>query len=517
MQSIRRNIWVVLWVFAAAVPQLLAINDGSSTQLTCERQNDHSILCQFRIDAAVSEDAERSTDIRLENCPEEDDYCVHAAVSMRHQKRQPTEDDLSTEAGTSKMSAPVTADSAGLDEAASKNAIELDFPVGIATYRHPWSQYGPDVASVLAKQPISSSSLNSGNSFENTVNEDLLSLANWYYELGSAHFIRHQSSLVTDADWYEMELALNAFQQAAILLTNQDSSSEVSEQTSLLLQSMTKSSSAQSPRSIVLQQSELKRLYRRDSLLALVHFRMGEVYLTHPKGIYKENALICYQKAEALYTFMTKAFRTTSTLFLLHPSDRMEIRLRWADTCIRIGTILVAQLIVDPTVILMASKSAEAGFTKPTVYNLDADDLLPRFGGHPSRAEEVESLLDGTIEVYRSHCKMVDDGTSIGVTRDRNQSQASLATALQSAASLANLRGELDKSASLLLEARRIHVDILLPLYPAGSIKAKNCKISVSNILKSLANTFLQVSSLFDLVLYCLGTTLASHSLIARF
>ena len=197
-----QSIWVFLWAFVAAVPQLLAINDGSSSQLTCERQNDQSILCQFRIDAPLSEDEGRSTDIRLENCPEGHDYCVHAAVSVRHQKRQQTEDMLSTWAGTSKVPVPDKTVSAGLDGASLQNAIELDFQVGIATYRPPWSQYGHDVASVLGKRQISSYSLDSGKSLENAVNEDVLSLANWYYELGSAHFFRHQSSLFTDSDWY---------------------------------------------------------------------------------------------------------------------------------------------------------------------------------------------------------------------------------------------------------------------------------------------------------------------------
>ena len=150
---------------------------------------------------------------------------------------------------------------------------------------------------------------------------------------------------------------------------------------------------------------------------------------------------------------------------------------------------------MDPTSLLASSMFDETSDNiKITVFENKDDSQNSHRPGHSSNAEQAASLLGDAIEVYRNHLQMMDDGAATAGIRDRSHSQMNLATALQSVASLETLNGNLDKSSNALLEALKLYQEDLIPHYAEKGIEFNTCITTSSVLLKSLADTFLQVS-----------------------
>ena len=405
--------------------------------LKCVTQEDESLICEFHVHPP---DAKRK--IMLNDCPPDSNVCVQAAISTRRQ------DDDSNPVTPPDIEPPTT-----LQRAAATIATPSDvIIVGKATYRPPFSQYGPRVAQHLNQLlPLSSSTTNN------------IEWASWYLALAFEHFntIDPQAAVV---DWVEMELALNAYRQAVEKIGTPSSPEE-------------------------------------ELLLASAYFQMGETYLRHPEQTHGKDALTYFTKAKELYSTL----RNNNDAPAPSPSSRLmepeDFDLRWADACTRISILLVASAtpIHQATMDLMASAMNSGGVNNDDmIAEREMEELVQEVQNTQAVLQDADALLQGAVAVYRTALLQ----TSENDVWERLTTQMALGTALQNAAMVANMAGNMEQAMEYNLEALSLHRDDLLPQLDAYSPEGENSRVTTADILLEMADTTLQLGQYDDANLY---------------
>jgi hypothetical protein len=309
--------------------------------------------------------------------------------------------------------------------------IEIDddgvIKVGAVTYRPPFSQYGDQVAQVF---------LNNRPSLQNPNSVDW---AIWYLLLGTAHLEGLGDNDLQE--WYQLELALNAFQQAVATLRydNDDGSSST----------LTVTEKA-----------------TRELFLASMYFEIGEVYSMHPQALHAKESLEYFHKALSIYS---SAREGSSSDNAFYHENQASIDLRWADACTKLGALLVENL---------DSLSDNQG----------VDDV--------SRAilvqvEEAETLLEGAIDVYQKVTLQAGGKAASGKDqKELIQTQIALATAYQHAASAASWTGQMQVSKERNVKALRLRRDVM-PYLEKDTPVWEASTIVTADILQSLSDTAL--------------------------
>jgi tetratricopeptide (TPR) repeat protein len=153
---------------------LVLVTVTASTELTCEKDDNGTLVCSFRVNPSLI-----SNEKQLKACTES--ICVEAVVSTHPNPSNPSRHEKEQTPGV--------------------------LYVGKATYRQPYSQYPPDVAAWLQQAPKTS------------IDSSPLEWAQWCGNLGTFH-------LANAVEWYDLELAINALDQSLLLIheqTNTDS------------------------------------------------------------------------------------------------------------------------------------------------------------------------------------------------------------------------------------------------------------------------------------------------------
>lgn len=285
--------------------------------------------------------------------------------------------------------------------------------------------------------------------------------ANWYFDLGSAHLLQYQIN--SDLDWYEMELALNAYQHVVTTLFPEASSSSRPRSNqkervpgSLLWQALSLSSTSSSGTTIMLQ-TTFERYLSRDNLLASVYFQMGQLHLMHPEQTQMTEALTNFQMALHIYTELRMAvqsfFATTDAVVTLeiHPHDERTIQLQWASAATTISSILVSVAMTEATIgpaeqphetqqmtLLLEGLSANLNSIETQQEQEQSSSSSQLDGSLTRRNALAETLLESSLHIYRRYLKN-DTERSTFTGEELAQTQTSFATALQSAASIGKL------------------------------------------------------------------------------
>jgi tetratricopeptide (TPR) repeat protein len=506
-----------LWIEASSldVSTSSSNDDGPmlfSPTLSCTPEEDGSVMCQFRIIESASDGQMESFDVAFEDCPMGYDYCIQAKVSgkfIHKEEEQPQQQESITN------TAENTVDAATTEVQSTRNKPEEQIVrVRLATYRPPWSQYGEHVAHKLATQPVSTflsttttGGSSSSSSFLN-LDQGTMTWANWYFDVGSAHLLQYQ--LNPDLDWYEMDLALNAYQQVVTTLFPEASSSS-SLPGSVLLQALSLSSTSSSSSGTTLMlQTTFERYLSRDNLLASVYFQMGQWYLMHPDQTQMTEALTSFQMALHIYTELRMAvqyiFAITESVVTLeiHPHDERTIQLQWASTASTISSILVSvSSMSDATMgpaeqpqvtkqmnLLLDSLSTNLNRIKPQQEQEQLSS--PRDGSLTLQSSLAETLLENALHIYRRYLTN-DTERSTFTMEELAQTQTSFATALQSAASLASVHGRLEDSKTWLLEALHILDEHALPNFTEGSVELESYIISKADNMLTLSGVWLSL------------------------
>lgn len=307
---------------------------------------------------------------------------------------------------------------------------KTNISVGKATYRPPFSQYGAMVAQHLNQLPSSSTKIE---------------WAAWYMTLGLHHGSMDPELAVVD--WVEMELALNAYRQAIETIGTIVESSE------------------------------------EELFVASVYFQMGEIYLLHPEreqDQHGKDALEHFGKAKALYTKL----RNAPASKVMDPED---VDLRWADTCTRIGLLLVSSSAHIHQFALDLMAGAMNGGENDDIAEPDMDELMEKVREAEAVLQDAEALLQGAVAVYRAALQKEDNVWA------RITTQMALGTALQNAAMVASMSGKMDQAMEYNLEALSLHRDDLLPHLDARSPEGEHSKTTTADILLGMADTTLQM------------------------
>jgi tetratricopeptide (TPR) repeat protein len=508
-----------LWIEASslAVSTSSSNDDGPmlfSPTLSCTPEEDGSVMCQFRIIESAPDGQMERFDVAFEDCPMGYDYCIQAKVSGKFIRK---EEEQSQQQESITNTAENTVVTATTEQQSTRNKPEEQIVrVRLATYRPPWSQYGEHVAHKLATQPVSTflSTTTTGGSSSSSfldLDQGTMTWANWYFDVGSAHLLQYQ--LNPDLDWYEMELALNAYQQVVTTLFPEASSSS-SLRGSFLLQALSlsstssSSSSSSSSGTTLMLQATFERYLSRDNLLASVYFQMGQSYLMHPDQTQMTEALTSFQMALHIYTELRMAvqsiFAITDAVVTLeiHPHDERTIQLQWASTASTISSILVSvSSMSDATVgpaeqpqvtqqmtLLLDSLSTNLDRIKPQQEQVSS----PRDGSLKLQNSLAEKLLENALHIYRRYLTN-DTERSTFTMEELAQTQTSFATALQSAAALASVHGRLEDSKTWLLEALHILDEHVLPYFTEGSVELESYIISKADNMLTLAGVWLSL------------------------
>jgi tetratricopeptide (TPR) repeat protein len=513
-----------LWIEASSLSVSTSSDDGPiifSPTLSCAPEDDGSMMCQFRIIESSPDGQKETFDVAFEDCPMGYDYCIQAKVSgkfIRKEEEQPPPPRQDEEESMTNT-AENTGDAANEEMSTRNKSEEQIVRVRLATYRPPWSQYGEHVAERLAKQPTSTflatttaGGSSSSSSFLN-LDQGTMTWANWYFDVGSAHLLQYQSN--PDLDWYEMELALNAYQHVVTTLLPEASPSSPPRSNqkerlpgSFLLQALSLSSTSRSGTTIMLQ-TTFERYLSRDNLLASVYFQMGQWYLMHPDQTQMAEALTSFQMALHIYTELRMAVQTifavTDAVVTLeiHPHDERTIQLQWASTASTISSILVSVAMSEATVgpteqpqvtqqmtLLLDGLSANLNRIKPQQQEKQSSSQLD--GSLTLQNALAETLLENALHIYRRYLTN-DSERSTFTMEELAQTQTSFATALQSAAALASAHGRLEESKTWLLEALQILDEHVLPFFDDRSVELETYIISKADNLLTLAGVWLSL------------------------
>jgi hypothetical protein len=171
------------------------------------------------------------------------------------------------------------------DSASDKSDASIQ--VGEITYRPPFSQYGPHIASHLEQVPQIS-----------PAEDTELEWGTWYYELGNLYLI------VAGKDDLDIELALNAYQQGITLIGQRS-----------------------------IEKDDHVEVDAND-LLAELYFQVGEAYYSDKGAGREQNALDNFQKAQELFSEL----RESKNLDL---EDKVDADIGWAASCMRSGMLLI--------------------------------------------------------------------------------------------------------------------------------------------------------------------------------
>jgi tetratricopeptide (TPR) repeat protein len=382
-------------------------------KLNCEIQTDNSVICQFRVEqpSSFDEQAGNKQTLQLTDCPADSDYCIQASISTHKTTMQQEQKTATT--------TPATATTTDAVAEVDENGV---IKVLSASYRPPLSQYGEQVAKVLNHLPL-------------TLHD--VEWSNWYLELGMAHY----GSSLTEVDWYQMSLALNAFHRAVAVFETKGDDASLSAQEKM----------------------------DRQLFLGSVYFQIAETYLVHPEAEHIDDALNYFQKALSIYSEARNSPTSSDNgLFF----DRGDNDLRWADVCTRLGFVLVASVNpyqMDPNVESMGSQLQMEDWNK--------------------KVKESEALLKGAIDVYQKRILKLPD------SQERVHTKIALATALQNAASTATLGGKLLLAKKWNLQALALHQDVLMPVLVKGTPEWESSRVTAADILLNLADTLLQLGA----------------------
>lgn len=214
------SFWVCLFF-------LLDFDVVNSTELICEndqKEQDGSLVCSFRVPSSSWTPQSANKEEKLQDCVK--NICIQAVVSKHLTKEEfdNPKEDLSS------------------------------LKLGRATYRQPFSQYGPTISTLLEQIP---STLTTENVYDWVL---------FYNDLGNEYLGDSSNT------WYELELAINALEQV-LILKNQVNS---------------------------------KNLFPED-YFALVEARLGDAYMRDPKLPHSAaKALEHYQRAKDQYKSIIK-------------------------------------------------------------------------------------------------------------------------------------------------------------------------------------------------------------------
>ncbi len=241
---------IIGWIFRFAESSL-------TTKLECKEEPDGSVICQFHVKKAVSSVALSKSCVN----GKEGNICLSGLVQITtepHEQQQQGEQDQ-----------------------------DQPLVVGKATYFTPFSQHGARVEAVLRYAPPL---------------EDSPEWANWYLDLASAHYPNIDQNVESEEVWVQVELAINAYQQAI-----------------------------QAIKKLIDPTTE------QESLLATVYYLLGEAYFLDPNLRYVDTAVEAYQESLKQYE---------RVLTRLSPEDRRQTEMKLAEACTKLGMALLSSM--DP-------------------------------------------------------------------------------------------------------------------------------------------------------------------------
>ena len=382
--------------------------------------------------------------------------------------------------------------------------------LGIATYKPPFmEQYGRTVAQILQRRPVqpmpttlmaattetiatttshpltttatATTTTTTTNELDNIVDSHV-EWANWLYELGMAHATVNDGS---DVDWQEMILAINAYELAwKQFYPNQQQ---------------------QQP-----QQHKDDNIpplpHDQQFFVASVHFQLGEVYLLHPEGSMTEQAKQEFQIAHDMYHSLRQ--RSPHQDF-----DRLDLDLRWADTCNRLGVLYLSSVnyyyygqeqplfdwLLSPAFGGIVSGKGEG---RNNHHGADTTNPSMEFS---SQIQQAQALLQESIQVYREVVEQQQQQQQQSSDEDNDETSLeliatwlSLASTVHNAASTAALAGNLQQSLDYMLESLELYQTHILDTASEESVEHQTAKISAADLLLSLSDTNLQMGNYDD-------------------
>ena len=411
-------------------------------EMECQADDEdqESVTCRFRVDPNKNQD--------MESCLNNDGkMCVNAMVSTTRPLPQeavaPSDQEDAGDDSSFEIREPPTTTIGDLSgekefeqQQQQQQQQQRNLDVGEATYRPPYSQHGDSVASVLEQAP--------------RTNGHVIEWANWYLELGNAHFPEafddHGQPITVD--WYELELAVNALQRAISVFDDD------------------KPSSTKAP--------------SQDEFLASVYFNLGEAYFMDPYLNHLEEATESFQKAKSAY----KAIQEHPEKLVNNPVD---IELRYAESCLKVAQVTMASMgAINPQQELLndllnkaySGGTEEEGAILSSTNERDSESL-----------SEALLSLETAIAIYRRFVERTSEST----TWNKIQLQAALALALQNAASASLAMGGLPSSKEYLEQAIALQIFSVLPNVPEVSPERTNAKIAIADLYLSLADISVQM------------------------
>jgi tetratricopeptide (TPR) repeat protein len=329
--------------------------------------------------------------------------------------------------------------------------------VGKETYRTPFTQYPPLVADTLQSRPVyySSKSGDEGNQDPDV----MIAEADWLLFLGMAHRRTLEEKVeLTEVDFQQILMSANALQQGIALM------------------------------------EQLREQYPDERLtaglrLAELYVNLGETYHLSVNDDQYKMAMDYFVRAEDIYRQTLE-----SDEYIPWASDdgsdegasRVEVEIRWAHCCHRIGVALLAMardiahtmdldasLLTDPETIQAVLASAKA--------KLETNALMAET--HLRKAVTIFSKISkGGYKNTESKDYQMDE-----VDIDRH-----LASALSSLGTAVGMTGDLEAGIEYSEQALEIYQK-LYPRLPQGDHVKEEAMMDISDMLYTLAEQHLQL------------------------
>jgi tetratricopeptide (TPR) repeat protein len=378
----------------------------TSAELTCSKdpnQEGGSLICSFWVMPS-----ERREPFKLKQCV--DGFCIEAAVSLHPQP-------------------PSMKHNGDLND---DDVIR----VGKATYRPPFSQHFESaLVKILERTPSSQSGVD---------------WARWCGDLGLEHYDTAQS-------WYDLELAINAFEESLLSIKRLRESRSLS----LLVQGW-------------------------DEYIASIESNLGESYSKDPNSKHNTEALRHFENARDIFNRLLEKQEASPP-----PLDTtLSLQQHFARSLSRVGVQLLTM--ANNFDLSNGGIGGDISSLSETVTKL-TDQLHTTDGGFQARALEHFELA---IDIYQSQFK------KLFPTQDNNDDFIRMcldySTTLQYAGTAYSTAGDQQKAESLMLQALNIAMlgDIETPLENMNSNEvwsSSSALDGIAHLLTSLSTVYTQL------------------------
>jgi tetratricopeptide (TPR) repeat protein len=336
-------------------------------------------------------------------------------------------------------------------------AADGSIEVGKEKYRTPFTQYPPLVADTLQSRPGYYSSKSNGNQGQDP--DGMIAEADWLLFLGMAHRRTLEETLeLTEADFQEISKSANALQEGIALM------------------------------------ERLREQYPAERLtaalrLAELYVNLGETYHLSANDDEYKQAMEYFVRAEEIYRSTLESGESIawgSDDGSDEGASRVEVEIRWAHCCHRIGVALLAMaqeiahttdldasLLTDPETIQKMIASTKA--------KLEANAVM------------AETHLQKAVTIFSKISKSGYKNTrSKEYEVDEVDIERHLATALSNLGTAVGMTGDLEAGITYQEQALEIYQK-LYPQLKQGDVVREEAMMDISDMLYTLAEQHLQL------------------------